>query len=109
MDPSLIEGDFSEDQRLLHAKCFEVVCRNGRLVVSGSVNATRAALGRGNVEAAVIRIQPNALVFWSILPSSAPPQLELESEEDEESQDRVGILRASLEGSRIVGTVLTPG
>jgi len=106
---SLIKGEFSEDSRLLHAKCFEVVCRKGRLVVSGSVNATRAALGRGNVEAAVIRIQPNASVFWSILPSSAPPQLELESEEDEESQDRVGILRASLEGSRIVGTVLTPG
>lgn len=107
--PSIIEGEFEKDQRLLHAKCFEVVCRRGRLLVSGSVNATRAALGQGNVEAVVVRLQPNAKVFWSILPSSAPPQFEPDQEEEESTQDKAGILRASLEGSRIVGMVLTPG
>lgn len=43
--------------RRLHAKAFEVNCAKGRVIVSGSVNATDAALGPGrNVEACVLRV-----------------------------------------------------
>ena len=45
------------DGRRLHAKVFEVLCRRGRILMSGSANATMAALMQGrNVELSVVRI-----------------------------------------------------
>ena len=48
----------ADEPRCLHAKAFEIICRQGRIVVSGSANATGAALEAGrNVEACVMRLQ----------------------------------------------------
>jgi hypothetical protein len=48
---------FSEESRRLHAKLIEIVCRHGRLLLSGSVNATAPALTEtNNVEVGVLRI-----------------------------------------------------
>lgn len=106
--PIRVVGEYSDDPRLLHAKCFEITCRNGRLIVSGSVNATRAALDKGNIEAAVVRIQPNASAFWTLQPASPPTEVDRdETEEEDEDKAKVGILRASLEEGRIVGMVFT--
>lgn len=47
-----------EAERLLHAKAFELLCRRGRILVSGSANPTRAALDRDrNIEACVVRMR----------------------------------------------------
>lgn len=55
----------------LHAKVFEVVCARGRLVLSGSANATGAALTHGgatarNVEVCVLRTDRRAGHRWSV-------------------------------------------
>jgi hypothetical protein len=48
---------FSEDPRKLHAKLIEVVCRRGTVCVSGSTNATSAALRDvQNVEVGILRV-----------------------------------------------------
>lgn len=105
--PVQVSGEYSDDGRLLHAKCFEIRCAKGRLIVSGSANATRAALANGNVESAVVRIQPDASVYWTVTPCTPPAILGQDKEEGDEDEKRVGILRASLEEGRVVGLVLT--
>jgi hypothetical protein len=98
-----------DDPRRLHAKMFEILCTRGRVLVSGSANATNAALGDGrNVEACVVRIQREKSVGWSLDPTD-PPELTTSAEEDSEQEDsQVGILRAVLTGDRLKGQVLTP-
>ena len=44
------------DGRPLHAKAFEIVCRRGRLLVSGSANATMAALAGNAMSRCVWRV-----------------------------------------------------
>lgn len=98
-----------EAGRLLHAKAFEILCRRGRVVVSGSANGTRAALGRhGNVEACVVRIQRGRAVGWTLVPAEPPdPQAQLKDEAETEPT-LSGVLRAALEGDKVAGQVLTP-
>jgi hypothetical protein len=98
--------------RGLHAKMFEVVCTRGRLVLSGSANATGAALTYGgatarNVEVCVLRIDGRAGHRWSIENSKAPtkPKAVLDTEEDEAE---VGVLIAAHVDSGIEGRILTP-
>ena len=52
---SPVASELFVDTRSLHAKLFEIQCRRGSLVVTGSANATTAALSGRNVEAAVVR------------------------------------------------------
>ena len=53
----LCGSGISEESRRLHAKLIEIVCRHGRLLLSGSVNATAPALTEtNNVEVGVLRI-----------------------------------------------------
>jgi hypothetical protein len=72
-------------QRPLHAKLIEIVCRSGRILFSGSVNASRRALLEpANVELGVLRIteERQALArraFSGALPS-LPPQTETSAE-----------------------------
>lgn len=55
-----------EDQRLLHAKCFELEGSNGTLVMTGSVNATGQSLSStDNVEVSLIRMLPKSAFKWS--------------------------------------------
>lgn len=100
---------FAEEKpRRLHAKVFEILCRRGRLVVSGSPNASGAALGDGgNVEACVVRFQREVMTGWSFR-STEPPELVLALDDDDADEVEVGVLTATLEGERIEGQVLTP-
>jgi hypothetical protein len=95
--------------RRLHAKAFEVICHRGRILLSGSANATMAALGANrNVEACVARIQRVPTVGWSFSAAEVP-EFEEEQESQEEGEDsQHGILRAVLEGDVISAQVLTP-
>lgn len=54
-----------DDHRSLHAKLYEMVCQRGRIIVSGSFNATNAGLGaERNVEVCVVRIQREKSTGW---------------------------------------------
>lgn len=98
----------SEAGRRLHAKAFEVLCRRGRLVVSGSANGTSAALSRdGNIEGCVLRIQRKR-DGWSFVPAERPVPQGLEQDSGEDELNRVGVLRAVLEQDEVIGQVLTP-
>ena len=98
-----------EAARRLHAKAFEILCKRGRLLVSGSANGTTAALDAGrNVEACVTRVQRERTVGWNYVEAEPPdpsPDLGAESEGDE---THVGVLRAVLNADEVTGQVLTP-
>ena len=109
LKPVDLADHYGRDRRLLHAKVFEIVCRRGRLLVSGSANATRSALYAGNVEACVVRIERGSAVGWRAVKASIPDRGLLASEEEEDDEmDAVGVLRAALEGDVILGRVLAP-
>jgi hypothetical protein len=95
--------------RRLHAKAFEILCRRGRVLVSGSANGTAAALGPNrNIEACVVRIQRERSVGWTIVDAEPPdPQAEPEDTTDS-GEASSGVLRATLEGDEVTGQVLTP-
>ena len=98
----------SGDPRHLHAKLFEIVCRGGRIVLSGSANATMAALdSRRNVELCVARINPDRSTAWHHTPSTPPVQVGPLSEATEVGE-AVGVLRAVLLADKLTGMVLTP-
>lgn len=103
-----LNGGFDDEElRSLHGKAFEIVCRRGRLVISGSANATGAALDRGrNVELVVARVHTGTTSGWRLSPCETPVYVPADNAEVPGSTE--GILRASLEGDFIEGTVLTP-
>lgn len=102
----VLDGD---GKRRLHAKALEILCRRGRIVVSGSANGTAAALGPGqNVEACVARLQRERMTGWTFS-ASEPPEPQAPIEEEAEDNDRIsGVLRAVLEADQLTGEVLTP-
>jgi hypothetical protein len=56
--PIRLEIMDAQGDRRLHAKAFEIICKRGRVLLSGSPNGTTAALGADqNVEACIVRIQ----------------------------------------------------
>ncbi len=103
----LDEADPTESGRRLHAKLYEVVCRRGRLILSGSANATNAALGpNGNVEACVIRIEREASSGWTLQPS-APLPLGANLDAPESAHEvKAGVLRAVLNGDELTGRII---
>ena len=95
--------------RRLHAKAFEVICKRGRVLVSGSPNATWAAIHGGrNVEACVARIQRAPTVGWRFSKAEVPELITALDNEPENDETASGVLRAALEGDQITGHVLTP-
>lgn len=50
-----VTSDLFEDRRSLHSKLFDIKCQKGRLIITGSANATLPALTGRNVEAVVVR------------------------------------------------------
>jgi hypothetical protein len=98
-----------ETNRLLHAKLYEVMCRRGRVVLSGSSNATLAGLESDrNVELCVVRIQREALVGWSFVPSQPPVRtVEDEEIEEDENEHTAAVLRASLQAGILNGQVVS--
>ena len=89
------------DGRLLHAKIVEIVCRKGRLTLSGSANATAPALITAkNVEASVLRIVDTAITFgWR--PGHARPLADGEGGSADASTGPC--LSAHLDGHRLRG------
>lgn len=107
--PVRFDETFPADHRLLHAKCFEIQCRRGAIRVAGSANATQAGLFGGNVEASVVRILPGFKRYWTASPAEPPVRSDADEEvEAFETDSRVGIVRATLEGDRLLGRVITP-
>jgi hypothetical protein len=108
--PVRVDDDCVTVDRALHAKAFEVTCRRGRILVSGSANASTAALYTGNVEASVLRIQRGTHVGWTRSDVAHPRWPEPELSDDEESNpdgDR-GVLRAVLDAGSIRGLIIKP-
>jgi hypothetical protein len=98
-----------EAPRSLHAKAVEVLCNRGRILLSGSANATMAAFGAGqNVEACVLRIQRERLTGWRFSPTKPLDPTQVDEIMDEIESARPGVLRAVLEGNLISGEVLAP-
>jgi hypothetical protein len=99
-----------ENPRRLHAKLFEVVCRRGRLLLSGSANATMAALGpSANVEVSVARVERGHVVPWAFNPAMRPaPTVVPEDQDDAESSASVRVLCADFTNDVLRGTVLQP-
>lgn len=95
--------------RRLHAKVFEILCKRGRVVFSGSANGTAAPLDRNrNVEACVVRIQREPTVGWKFRATDAPElQTALDDQPDNDEQ-ALGVLRAVLEADEVAGEVLVP-
>ncbi len=98
-----------EAPRRLHAKVFELACKRGRIILSGSANATSAALGAGrNVEACIARIHRQKIVGWHFSAVEPPAPNQLTDEPEAKGEEDAGVLRAVLEVDQIVGQVLTP-
>jgi len=107
--PVCVDAPFGNDDRPLHAKCVEILCRRGRLLMSGSANSTNAALFAGNVEASLVRIQRDTLVGWTTRPAAKPTVYPVvDTDEADDGEERTGILRAVIEGDRIAGQVIVP-
>lgn len=98
-----------ENSRRLHAKVIEVMCKRGRVLISGSPNITAAALGENhNVEACVARIQHERTLGWTYS-AAIPPELRMTPDDEvEDSSEGPGVLRAVVAGDQISGQVLTP-
>lgn len=95
--------------RPLHAKLFEVSCRRGRVVISGSSNATIAGLEADrNVELCVARIQRETFSGWRFTPSLAPDRSIEEATDDQEDTDNaIAVLRATLRQGVLRGRVIS--
>lgn len=107
--PILLEVMDGGGNRRLHAKAFEVMCKRGRILVSGSANGTAAALEEGgNVEACVVRIQRDGGSGWTFKLSEPPEPLAALDEDKEDEEESRGVLRAVLDGDEIQGEILTP-
>lgn len=106
--PICLETPLGADPRPLHAKTFELICRKGRIVVSGSPNASRAGLYGSNVELAVIRIERSVSVGWSFRQALAPSAIASQDAEDADAEAQHGVLQAVLDHEKISGFVLTP-
>ncbi|WP_025660149.1 hypothetical protein [Rhizobium sp. IBUN] len=63
MQVTPVACDAFGDDRSLHSKVFDIECARGRLIVSGSANATVPALTGANVEAVVARIHDRQPIF----------------------------------------------
>lgn len=98
-------------RRGLHAKVFEVGCADGRIVMSGSANATSAGLTLGggrsrNVEVCALRIDAGKPRCWKSVARSVPPQPTTFLEEDEGDAD-TGVLTAEHADGGISGKIIS--
>lgn len=94
--------------RPLHAKLMEVVCERGRMLLSGSANATKAALlANGNIEVCTLRIEHEPSVGWSFQLAEPPIPCQLSSEADDpDDRERLLVLTGKVEGMSVHGRVI---
>lgn len=95
-----------KDDRPLHAKLFEIACRDGSIVLSGSANATNAALFGQNVEVSVLRRFGGEGELWNVTDSEVPVLVESDHDMLEEGLEMRAVIRAVSEGDSLSGTVL---
>ncbi|MGQ2969378.1 MAG: hypothetical protein ACT6RF_11585 [Allorhizobium sp.] len=86
-----VSCDEFNDGRSLHSKVFDIGCRRGRLIVSGSANATIQALSTANVEAVVARIHDTAPLFGWTLASAQSCETTGEAAPQEEERAAVSV------------------
>ncbi len=97
------------EPRALHAKVFEVLCRRGRILISGSANATCAAWsGNRNVELCVVRTQIATADKWILVPTGCPQAQTPQDAPEAVPEHTEGILRAAMEAGQVQGLILTP-
>ena len=98
-----------EKPRRLHAKAFEILCRRGRIVVSGSANGTTAALGpKRNIEACIVRVQRGRRTGWRHRPTEPIALPSVPDDEHDKEDASTGVLWAVLKADKLAGSVLTP-
>jgi len=98
-----VSCDEFNDARSLHSKVFDIGCRRGRLIISGSANATIQALGTANVEAVVARIHDSAPFFgWTL---ASAQRCETTGEEAPREEERAS-LSVEYESGSIRGRVM---
>ncbi|WP_457578848.1 hypothetical protein [Ensifer adhaerens] len=101
-----VSCDEFNDGRSLHSKVFDIGCRRGRLIVSGSANATIQALGSANVEAVVARIHDSAPLFgWTL---ASAQRCETTGEEAPKEEERAA-LSVDYDSGLIRGRVMGGG
>jgi len=101
-----VSCDEFNDGRSLHSKVFDIGCRRGRLIISGSANATIQALGTANVEAVVARIHESAPLFgWTL---ASTQFCETTGEKAPQEEERAS-LSVEYESGSIRGRVLGGG
>lgn len=98
----------AEDHRRLHAKIWEVRCKQGRLLLAGSANATNAGLFGNNIEASVLRVQRDTKSYWQSSVGTPPARLAPDEDKDVQPASEIGLLHAKLEGDSVVGRILKP-
>ncbi|MBP0485049.1 hypothetical protein [Sagittula salina] len=96
------------DHRRLHAKTMEVQCKQGRLLVAGSANATNAGLFGNNIEASVLRVQQDTKLYWQTSVGTPPVRSAPDDEKEADTEAELGVLHAKLEGDTVVGRILKP-
>ena len=107
--PVSVDAIAEEAARPFHAKMYEIICEKGRILVSGSPNATEPALSaRTNVELCVTRLQRERHSTWSFSNALPPIFEELEDSEIEDSFEDIGILRAELIADKLAVRVFSP-
>ncbi len=104
LDAKPVTADpFQDADRPLHAKILEIRCVRGHLTLSGSVNATTAAMmSTDNVELAVLRVNGHPeLLGWRACPEPAPATAAIVAGESQPC------LVARHEGARITGRLFS--
>lgn len=102
---AMVSNGTSEDP--LHAKLIEILCRGGRLLLSGSVNASQRALAQPiNVELGVLRIFEDRTVLDRVTHTGALPQLP--ERIDTEAAQPLNVARCEYAGGVLEGTLLCP-
>ncbi|WYK04057.1 hypothetical protein DWF04_013410 [Cereibacter sphaeroides f. sp. denitrificans] len=91
----------SGDHRRPHAKTMEVQCKQGRLLVAGSANATNAGLFGNNIEASVLRVQQDTKLYWQTSVGTPPVRSAPDDEKEADTEAGLGVLhdRPHLEAS----------
>lgn len=101
-----------EAKRGLHAKIIEIECADGRLILSGSANATSAGLlyggaGVRNVEVCTLRVDRRPGHRWKFTAVKPPPEQAVSLEDDDDGAAETGILVATHVNGGIHGRILT--
>jgi hypothetical protein len=107
--PVVVEAVTAEAKstRPLHAKLIEILCSRGRLLLSGSVNASQPALVQPiNVELGVLRITDDRTVLPRQPHTGELP--ELPERVELESAGSVHVARCEYAGGLLQGTLLCP-